>query len=116
MTLAEKIKANYKDNAAPVKLESVPDEWETDIYIYPKTLGQMIEIESETDPIRKAIKTLVIRAKNDQGTRVFSDEDERTLISYGVEPYGSETLLDIYKEIVLTVDAKAATVDELAGN
>jgi len=116
MTLAEKIKANYRDNATPIKLESVPDEWETDIYIYPKTLGQFMEIEAEDEPIRKAIKTLVIRGKNDAGARIFSDEDERNLISYGIEPYGEKTLLAIYKEIVLTVDANAATVEDHAGN
>ena len=77
---ADKIKAHY----AGIALGSVEvPEWNLTLYVRPATIGQSAAILKESDQFRQACRMIQVRAKKEDGTPLFDEDDFSAMVSHG---------------------------------
>lgn len=77
---AEKIKAHY----AGLALGSIDvPEWGTTIFVRPATIGQSAAILAEKDQFRQACRLIQVRAKKEDGSPMFDEDDFSAMVSHG---------------------------------
>jgi len=74
-------------------------EWELALHVFPITIGQLAAINAEADPYRRIVRSLIVRAKDDQGRPLFDEDDFDKLVSHGVEAYGPEVVARVVREM-----------------
>jgi hypothetical protein len=74
-------------------------EWDIDIHVFPLTLGQLSRINEETDPIKRLVRVLLVRAKKEDGEPLFDIEDAEALISQGVAAFGPDVVMRVCAEL-----------------
>lgn len=94
--LARKVALAYA--ARKSRVVHVP-EWDLDIYVFPLTLGQLSRINEETDPIKRIVRVLMVRAKQANGEPLFDLEDAEALVSQGVGAYGPDVATRVCAEL-----------------
>jgi hypothetical protein len=107
-TLSEKIVENY--TAAEPRVVEV-SAWGVTAYIFPETVGQFREIENTPDTVTKALKTLEVRAKNADGSRLFSAHDIEKLGTHGAGIFGPEAVARLALDFIS--DREGAEVDDM---
>lgn len=93
---ARKVAQAYKARAS--RVVHVP-EWEMDIHVFPLTLGQLSRINEETDPIKRIVRVLMVRAKQENGEPLFDLEDAEALVSQGVGGFGPDVVTRVCAEL-----------------
>lgn len=93
---ADRVKTGYR--AASARLVEAP-EWGITFRVWPLTIEQLSIIEGESDVFRRAARILQVRGKDENGRRIFDDEDFAALCTHGVGDFGPETVLRIANEI-----------------
>lgn len=74
-------------------------EWGEIIHVYPITLGQLSRINEETDPMKRLIRVILVRSRNDKNELMYDNEDAEALLSQGVGPYGPEVIMRVCNEL-----------------
>lgn len=76
---AEKIKRHYAGLA--LGTVAVP-EWDVTLHIRPATIGQSAEILKEHDQFRQACRLIQVRAKKEDGSPLFDQQDFDVMVSH----------------------------------
>ena len=77
---AEKLKAHY----AGIALGSIDvPEWGVTLFIRPSTIGQSAAILAEPDQFRQGVRLIQVRAKQEDGSPLFDEDDFSAMISHG---------------------------------
>lgn len=93
---SRKVAQEYKGRKS--RVVRVP-EWDVDIHVFPLTLGQLARINEETDPIKRIVRVLMVRAKQENGEPLFDVEDAETLVSQGVGCFGPDVVTRVCAEL-----------------
>lgn len=94
--LANKARAAFK--ARKSRVLHVP-EWGLDLHIFPMTLGQLGRIKEEADELKRMVRILLVRARNEDGTPIFDADDAEALIAEGVDDYGPDVIIRVVTEM-----------------
>lgn len=86
------------------------------LYIFPLTLLQASRYEKEKDPLIRAARVVQVRACDDQGKRLFDDDDFDTLCSHGIEEFGPVTVYRVAAEINSDIPTAAELEKKLKMN
>jgi len=99
--IAKAIKKEYSD-ITPKKIHV--EAWGRDVYVFPITIGQLTEINRETDDTRRAAKIVAVRARTEDNRRILDDEDFEAICSHGVGTYGPEIIGPLAAELMVSAD------------
>jgi hypothetical protein len=116
---SDKVRAAFQ--AREARVVTVP-EWGMELFIYPITLAQLEAIYEDDSDYGVAARTILVRAKNEDGSPAFTKGDLDELRKFGVEDYGPAVIARIAREINapddLADDEQSAddVMEELAGN
>ena len=94
--LVSKIEAAFARKR--VQQVKVP-EWDLVLYVFPITIGQLATINAEADPYRRIVRSLVVRAKDQEGRPLFDEDDFDKLVSHGVEAFGPDVVARVVREM-----------------
>lgn len=94
--LAAKIGQAFKDRTHR-ELE-VP-EWGVTIHVFPLTLGNLARINEETDPMRRLVRIIMVRARNADGTPMFDLADAEALMDKGTGDFGPDVVMRVCAEL-----------------
>lgn len=99
-SLAERITANHEAvrSGAPQRRIRVP-EWHLTLHAAELTADELEQIDAELTPYRKALRRLLIQARDASGEPVISDADGRQLFAKGVGAFGPEVVLRVAAEL-----------------
>ena len=95
--IAQSIKKIYLE-AEPDVLE-VP-EWDRKVFVFPMTIGQLMEINTEPDLSRRAAKIVAIRCRDENNRRILDDEDFEAICSHGTGPYKPAVIARLSAELM----------------
>jgi len=74
-------------------------EWDLTIHVFPITLGQLSRIQEETDPMKRLVRIIMVRAKKEDGEPLFDLEDAEALVAKGVGDYGPDVVMRVCAEL-----------------
>ena len=74
-------------------------EWGETIHVFPITLGQLSRINEETDPMKRLVRIILIRARNEKGDLLFDNEVAEALLAQGVGDYGPEVIMRVCTQL-----------------
>ena len=94
--IAAKISKAFASRAH--RVVEVP-EWGETLHVFPLTLEQLSRINEESDPMRRLVRILMVRARKEDGTPLFDIEDAEAFLSKGVGPYGPEVMMRVCAEL-----------------
>lgn len=77
---ADKMKSRYA--SLPLGKVEVP-EWELVIHVRPATIGQSSRIMSESDNFKRACRMIQVRAKKEDGSPLFDEDDYSAMVTHG---------------------------------
>lgn len=108
MSFSDEIRANW-DRVAKEPRQIVVPEWGRTLYVYPLTVQQMGAIAAEDNFGRRMARILLCRARNEDGSKMFSEDDFLSLVTKGVGDYGPEVLARVVGQMsVDTLDVEDA--------
>lgn len=93
---ASKVSRAFKERKH--RILEVP-EWGVTIHVFPLTLGQLSRIQEETDPMKRLVRVLMVRARKADGTPLFDLEDCEALLAEGVDGFGPDVVMRVVTEI-----------------
>jgi hypothetical protein len=90
--------------------------WGMTLFIYPLTMLQLETINKETSDFRRALRTIIVRAKTEDGKSLFDEHDFNRLMTHGVNEYGPTEILKIAQAVnsdqALTADEEIEALEE----
>lgn len=94
--LAQKISRAFAERK--YRVVRVP-EWDMDIHVFPLTLGQLSRINEETDPMKRLVRVLMVRARDEKGQPLFDLADAEALMAEGVGDYGPDVVARVCSQL-----------------
>ena len=94
--LARKVGRAFKERKH--RLVEVP-EWGMTLHVFPLTLGQLSRINEETDPMKRLVRVIMVRARKEDGQPLFDIDDAEALVGEGVGDYGPEVIMRVCTEM-----------------
>ena len=94
--LADKIERAFKDRQH--RTVEVP-EWGMTLHVFPITLGQLSRINEETDPMKRLVRIILLRARDDKGEMIFDNLDAEAMLAKGIGLYGPEVIMRVCTEL-----------------
>ncbi|RMF84581.1 MAG: hypothetical protein D6744_02870 [Planctomycetota bacterium] len=70
------------------------------IYVWPETIGQMAKLAESENEYIYAVNAIVIRAKDRDGRRIFSDAMRDEIIARGVGRFGPAVIARVAADIM----------------
>ena len=95
-SLAGKVGRAFKERKH--RILEVP-EWGMTLHIFPLTLGQLSRIQEETDPMKRLVRILMVRARDEKGEPLFDLEDCEALMAQGVGDFGPDVVMRVCTQI-----------------
>ena len=74
-------------------------EWGETIHVFPITLDQLSRINEETDPMKRLVRIILVRSRNEKGDLLFDNEDAEALLAQGVGDYGPEVIIRVCTQL-----------------
>lgn len=90
---AGKLKTAY--TARALRAVEVP-EWDMVLYVGAMTVGQASRFSAETDDFKRACRIIQVRAKKQDGSPLFDEEDFDAMVSHGV----ADVIAGVAREIM----------------
>lgn len=101
--LERSIKDHY-DALSAQRVKIVVEEWNTEFWVAPMTIGQACKIDSEDDNYLRACRIIQVRAKKEDGSPAFDEGDYQTMVSHGT----ADLVFDVGSKIVKAFSEAAA--------
>jgi len=93
MSISKLIKENYENNN---KKKSITlEDWGMTIYVAPLTVGQMQEINQAKTNFDLCLKTIEVRAKDENGNRIMTPADVDEIRKFGMGMFGPDRIVEI---------------------
>lgn len=87
-------------------------EWGETIHVFPITLGQLSRINEETDPMKRLVRIILVRSRDEKGELLFDNEDAEALLAQGVGDYGPEVIMRVCTQLGLGEFTNEAAVEK----